>query len=54
MPKRMEKVEVKILEIYKENGETLTELIQKWLNEKYFFGNLNKDATAIKNNEINE
>lgn len=43
----------KITNIYDENGLTLTELMQEWLNENYFFGNLNNDKNEIKYNGIN-
>ena len=33
----------KITNIYDENGLTLTELIQEWINENYFFMNLNNN-----------
>lgn len=44
----------KVTNIYNKNGLTLTELMQEWLNEKYFFGNLNNDTTNIKYNRINK
>ena len=33
----------KATNIYNENGLTLTELIQEWINENYFFMNLNNN-----------
>lgn len=33
---------------YNENGLTLTELIQQWLDENCFLGNLDIDTTNIK------
>ena len=38
----------KVKNIYNENGLTLTQLIQEWLNENYFFLNLNNDKDKIK------
>ncbi len=37
----------KVTNIYNENGLTLTELTQEWLNENYFFLNLNNDKNKI-------
>lgn len=44
----------KVTNIYNENGLTLTELMQEWLNEKYFFWNLNHDKNEIKYKGINK
>lgn len=44
----------KITNIYSKNGITLTELMQEWLNENYFFWNLNNDTNNIKYNRINK
>ena len=35
--------QIKVINIYKENNLTLTKLIQQWLNENYFFWNLNNN-----------
>ena len=44
----------KVTNIYSENSVTLTELMQEWLNENYFFGNLNNDKNEIKYKSINK
>lgn len=44
----------KVTNIYSENGVTLTYLMQEWLNENYFFWNLNNDTSEIKYNGINK
>lgn len=44
----------KVTDIYNENGVTLTNLMQEWLNENYFFWNLNKNTIEIKYNGINK
>ena len=44
----------KATNIYNENGLTLTELMQEWLNENYFFWNLNNDKNEIKYKSINK
>lgn len=44
----------KVTNIYNENDLTLTELIQEWLNENYFFRNLNNDKNEIKYKGINK
>lgn len=54
MSKKTENREITILEIYNKNGLTLTELMQVWLNENYFFWNLNNDTTDIKYKSINK
>ncbi len=41
MPKNT--LTAKVIKIYSENGLTLTELIQEWINENYFFMNLNNN-----------
>lgn len=38
----------KITNIYDENGKSLTNLMQEWLNENYFFWNLNNDKKEAK------
>ena len=43
-----------VTNVYNENGLTLTELIQEWLNENYFFWNLNNDKSGIKYKCINK
>ncbi len=35
--------QIKVINIYKENNITLTNLVQQWLNENYFFWNLNNN-----------
>ena len=37
------KSQIKVINIYKENNITLTNLVQQWLNENYFFWNLNNN-----------
>ncbi len=37
----------KVTNIYNENGLTLTQLMQEWINANYFFGNLNNDKNKI-------
>ncbi len=44
----------KVTNIYRENGVTLTDLMQEWLNENYFFWNLNTDKNEIKYKCINK
>lgn len=44
----------RVINIYNENGLTLTELMQEWINENYFFGNLNNDKNEIKYKGINK
>ena len=44
----------KVTNIYSENDVTLTELMQEWLNENYFFWSLNNDTREIKYNCINK
>ncbi len=44
----------KVTNIYNENGITLTELMQEWLNENYSFWDLNNDKNEIKYNSINK
>ena len=44
----------KITNIYNENDLTLTELMQEWINENYFFWNLNNDKSGIKYKCINK
>lgn len=44
----------KVINIYAKNGLTLTQLMQEWINEKYFFGNLNNDKNEIKYKSINK
>lgn len=44
----------KVTNIYNKTGLTLTELVQEWLNEKYFFWNLNNDKNEIKYKSINK
>ncbi len=44
----------KVTNIYSENSVTLTELMQEWLNENYFFWNLNNDKNEIKYKGINK
>ena len=41
-------LQAKVITIYNENSITITELVQEWLNESYFFGNLNNDKMEIK------
>ncbi len=40
-------LQTKVINIYNENGVMLTELVQEWLNENYFFWNLNNDKFEI-------
>ena len=47
-------LQTKVTNIYDENGLTLTELMQKLLNENYFFWNLNNDKNEIKYKSINK
>lgn len=42
------KLQSRVTNIYNENGLTLTELMQEWLNENYFFLNLYNDKNEIK------
>ncbi len=35
--------QIKVINIYKENNLTLTNLVQQWLNENYFFWNSNNN-----------
>lgn len=44
----------KVTNRYNENGITLTKSVQEWLNEKYFFWNLNNDKNEIKYKDINK
>ncbi len=44
----------KVTNIYNENGLALTDLMQEWLNENYFFLNLNNDKNEIKYKGINK
>lgn len=44
----------KVTNIYNENGLTLTKLMQEWINENYFFWNLNNDKNEIKYKSINK
>ena len=37
------KSQIKVINIYKENNITLTNLVQQWLNENYFFWNSNNN-----------
>lgn len=46
--------QIKVINIYNENSITLTELVQEWLNENYFFWNLNNDKIETKYNSINK
>ncbi len=41
-------LQAKVITIYNKNSITITELVQEWLNESYFFGNLNNDKMEIK------
>ena len=43
-------LQTKVINIYNENDVMLTELVQEWLNENYFFWNLNNDKIDIKYN----
>ena len=47
-------LQTKVINIYNENDVMLTELVQEWLNENYFFLNLNNDKIDIKYNGINK
>ncbi len=47
-------LQTKVINIYNENDVMLTELVQEWLNENYFFWNLNNDKIDIKYNGINK
>lgn len=44
----------KVKNIYNKNGLTLTDLMQEWLNENYFFWNLNNDTSETKYKCINK
>ena len=47
-------LQTKVINIYNENGVMLTELVKEWLNENYFFWNLNNDKIETKYNSINK
>lgn len=47
-------LQTKVTNTYDKNGLTLTELMQDWLNENYFFWNLNNDKNEIKYKGINK
>ena len=54
MPKDNVQEKITIVNSYNENGKMLTTLTQEWLNENYFFWNLNNDTSNIKYNHINK
>ena len=47
-------LQTKVINVYNENSITITELVQEWLNENYFFLNLNNDKIEMKYNCVNK
>ncbi len=47
-------LQTKVINVYNENSITITELVQEWLNENYFFWNLNNDKIEMKYNCVNK
>lgn len=48
-------LQVRVTNRYNQNDVTLTNLMQEWINENYFFWNLNNNNTSeIKYNCINK
>lgn len=41
-------LQAKVTNRYNEHGATITQLIQAWINEKYFFENLKNNKNRIE------